>query len=200
MKSISWKLSNSRMRKTAQKSMHSYFFPMQNSNTESYISIRYGLQTWCCPPSSLHSPSLPPLKSIAAEEARARLSMTSVPAVLAGSFAAAVRAAFPGMKQLKALVQASSGGKFGDYKCNVAMAISQVKKTLNMDVTPWTPFSPPSLHPTLQTLKSQGQKMSPQDVAAAVLANLGSTSTVMEKVTSLLSLPLTLSLILFHSV
>lgn len=84
-----------------------------------------------------------PLKSIAAEEAKAKLTMTSVPAMLAGCFSSAVRAAFPGFKQLKGIVQASSGGKFGDYKCNVAMAISQVKAACLHYELSMTPF----LHP-----------------------------------------------------
>lgn len=62
--------------------------------------------------------------------------------------------------------------------------------------TPFPPLLPgPSLPSTLQTLKSQGKKMSPQEVAGTVLANLESNSTVMERVRNPLSHPLTLSFI-----
>lgn len=76
----------------------------------------------------LSSSPLPPHQSIAEEEARQMQSMTNVLRVVEGLFTTTIRKLYPGLSQLKGSVQSSSG-KFGDYKCNAAVQISQVTLT-----------------------------------------------------------------------
>lgn len=69
-----------------------------------------------------------PHQSIAEEEARQMQSMTNVLRVVEGLFTSTIRKLYPGLSQLKGSVQSSSG-KFGDYKSNAAVQISQVTLT-----------------------------------------------------------------------
>ena len=78
--------------------------------------------------SSLPPPPPPPPhhhQSIAEEEARQMQSMTNVLRVVEGLFSSTIRKLYPSFSQLKGSVQSSSG-KFGDYKSNAAVQISQV--------------------------------------------------------------------------
>ena len=52
--------------------------------------------------------------------------MTNVLNVVNSVFTTAIRSLYPGFTT-KGIVQGSSGGKFGDYKCIAAMSISQVR-------------------------------------------------------------------------
>ena len=52
-------------------------------------------------------------------------SMTNVLRVVEGLFTSTIRKLYPSFSQLKGTVQSSSG-KFGDYKSNAAVQISQV--------------------------------------------------------------------------
>ena len=51
--------------------------------------------------------------------------MTNVLCVVQGIFSSTVRKLYPEFNQLKNTIQ-HSGGKFGDYKCTVALPIAQV--------------------------------------------------------------------------
>lgn len=51
--------------------------------------------------------------------------MTNVLSVVDGIFSSSVRVLYPEFNQLKNTLQ-HCGGKFGDYKCTVALPIAQV--------------------------------------------------------------------------
>ncbi len=52
--------------------------------------------------------------------------MTNVLKVVNGVLSRTIRGLYPEYNQLKNAIQHSGGGKFGDYKCMVAMPIAQV--------------------------------------------------------------------------
>jgi len=61
------------------------------------------------------------------EKANSKRVMTNCQFTLTELFGKAIASAFPDLPDAPVLVQASQGEKFGDYQCNSAMAINQVR-------------------------------------------------------------------------
>lgn len=61
------------------------------------------------------------------EKANSRQVMTNCQFTLCELFGKAIMSAFPNLPDAPVVVQPSQGEKFGDYQCNSAMAINQVK-------------------------------------------------------------------------
>lgn len=58
--------------------------------------------------------------------------MTNVLQIVNSIFSTAIKTAYPGFTSVKGTIQGSGpGGKFGDYKCMVAMPIAQVSRHCN---------------------------------------------------------------------
>ena len=69
-------------------------------------------------------------QSIKEEKANSKRIMTNCQFTLNELFRKAIALTFPDLPDAPVIVQASQGDKFGDYQCNSAMAINQVRQHL----------------------------------------------------------------------
>ena len=67
-------------------------------------------------------------QSIKEEKANSKRIMTNCQFTLNELFRKAIALTFPDLPDAPVIVQASQGDKFGDYQCNSAMAINQVRQ------------------------------------------------------------------------
>ena len=99
--------------------------------------------------------------------------MTSVLSVVNALFRSAVHQAYPTFSLTKPIVQSSSGERFGDYKCTVAMPIAQVyNNSLLLKYT---------MSIITQLLKQSGESSTPRDIASKIIVHLPS-SVAIDKV------------------
>lgn len=89
-------------------------------------------------------------RSIEAEKAKGRKNMVSLMGIIEDVFGLAIRQTFPDLENPPVMIQKGKHTMTNDYQCNAAMNISQI-------------------------LKSQGQNISPRQVADAIMENLPQT-------------------------
>ena len=70
------------------------------------------------------------IQSIKEEMANSKRITTNCQFTLNELFRKAIVSSFPDIPDAPVIVQASQGDKFGDYQCNSAMAINQVRQCL----------------------------------------------------------------------
>lgn len=92
--------------------------------------------------------------------------MNSIQEMLNEIFYTAIAAAYPDLPEAPVVIMPSSNSKFGDYQCNSAMSMAQVRKLPRKALM--------VMKKLLQVLKAQGIKAPPRDIAKKIVDNVPS--------------------------